>query len=167
LTLVQGNQLMSIQVRADLAHQRGKATVSGFDAAGRDKINSDAGSDAVNAEVSGGRTGLSILSNAFSFDASKGEGVTYRVRQNPLKSPEADAWAKAEILRRARAFVTVVGMTNGTPDLEVGSHLNLARVGRPFSGEGYYTTSVRHTWDRITGFRTHFEAERPTLSEAS
>jgi phage protein D len=167
LTLVQGETLISAQMRADLAHQRSKVTVSGFDAQARDQISSDAGTSEIKAEVASGRTGQDVLKKAFAYDESKGEGVTLRVREAPLKGGEADAWARAETLRRARSFVSVTGMTNGTPDLEVGSTLTLARVGRPFNGDGYYTTSVRHTWDRATGHRTHFEAERATLSEDS
>jgi len=167
VTLVQGENLISAQVRADLAHQRSKVAVSGFDAQARDQINAEAGPAAIKAEVASGRTGQDVLKNAFGFDESKGEGVSLRVREAPLKGGEADAWARAETLRRARSFVSVTGMTNGSPDLEVGSALTLARVGRPFNGSGYYTTSVRHCWDRATGHRTHFEAERATLSEDS
>lgn len=167
LTLVQGHDLISVQLRADLAHQRIKAAVSGYDAQARDRINAEAGPNTIKAEIAGGRTGQDILKTAFGFDESKGQGVTLRVRETPLQGSEADAWARAETLRRARSFVSVVGMTNGTPDLEVGSTLTLARVGRPFSGDGYYTTRIRHTWDRATGHRTHFEAERATVSEGS
>ena len=167
LTLVHGESLISVQLRADLAHQRSKAAVSGYDAQARDRINAEAGPSEIKAEIASGRTGQEILKTAFGFDESKGEGVTLRVRQAPLKGGEADAWARAETLRRARSFVSVVGMTNGSPDLEVGSPIALARVGRPFNGDGYYTTRVRHTWDRATGHRTHFEAERATLSEDS
>ena len=71
------------------------------------------------------------------------------------------------MLRRARTFVTVVATTNGTPDMEVGSIATLQRVGAPFEGGGYYVTKVRHTYDLVDGHRTHFEAERATLNEAS
>ena len=39
--------------------------------------------------------------------------------------------------------------------------------GKPFEGEGYYVVRVCHTWDRKSGFRTHFEAHRATLNGAS
>ena len=41
------------------------------------------------------------------------------MRENPLVSGEAAAWAKAEMLRRCRGFVSVLGTTNGTPDMVV------------------------------------------------
>jgi len=161
LTLIQGDELIDVRLRADLAHQRTKVKVSGYDAPARDAIDEEAGGDAVQAEVSGGRTGPQILEQAF------GERVSYRVRTNPLLSTEATAWARAEMLRRARAFVSVVGTTNGTPDMMVGSRLTLDRVGPPFNGGGYYVTRVCHTYDLTDGHRTHFEAERPNVNAAS
>ena len=69
------------------------------------------------------------------------------------------------MLRRARGFVTVRGLTNGSPEMRVGSLLTLERVGEVFNGGGYYVTRVRHTYDLTEGHRTHFEAERATVGE--
>lgn len=161
ITLVQGRELIDVQVRADLAHQRTKVKASGYDAQSRDAIDEEAGADAIQAEISGGRTGPAVLQQAF------GERVSYRVRENPLVSGEATAWAKAEMLRRCRGFVSVVGTTNGTPDMVVGSLLSLDRVGTPFNGDGYYAVRVCHTYDLASGHRTHFEAQRATINQAS
>jgi phage protein D len=161
VTLVQGNHLIAAQIRADLAHQRTKVKVSGYDAKERDTIDEEATGDAIQAEVSGGKTGPQVLSQAF------GERVSYRVREMPLADGEATAWAKNEMLRRARGFVTVVGTTRGTPDLVVGSRVKLERVGAPFEGEGYYVTKVCQSYDLSHGHRTHFEAERPTVNEGA
>jgi phage protein D len=161
ITLVQGRDLIDAQVRADLAHQRTKVKASGFDAGARDQIDEEAGPDVVQAEISGGRTGPDVLQQAF------GEHVSYRVREAPLVSGEANAWARAEMLRRCRSFVTVVGTTNGTPDMVVGSRLNLDRVGAPFNGDGYYAVRVCHTYNLSHGHRTHFEAQRATINQAS
>jgi phage protein D len=160
LTLVQGNELIAAQLRADLAHQRSKVKVSGYDADARDVIEEEAGSDAIQAEVSGGESGPAVLTRAL------GERVSHRMRDVPLVAGEATAWAKAELLRRARAFLTVVGTTSGSPSMVVGSLLTLERVGGPFEGGGWYVTRVRHTYEveSGTGHRTHFEAERPTLA---
>lgn len=161
LTLVQGNHILRLEARADLAHQRTNVKVSGYDAQARDMIDEEAGSEAIDAEVADGRTGISILERAF------GERVSYRVREAPLAAGEAAAWARAEMLRRARGFVQVAGTTRGTPDMIVGSRLTLERAGRPFNGAGYYVTRVRHTYDLTDGHRTHFAAERPTVLEAA
>jgi phage protein D len=161
LTLVNGNELASVRCRADLAHQRSKVKVSGYDAAQRAAIEEEAGSDAVQAETSGGQSGPAVL------DRALGERISYRVREAPLVSAEARAWATAEMLRRARSFVTVTGSTHGSPSLVVGSRVTLERVGQVFEGDGWYVTRVRHTYDLAHGHRTRFEAERPTLGTAS
>ncbi len=158
ITLVGGNSLIDVQVRADLAHQRTKVKTSGFDASQRDKIDSTADADAIQSEISGGITGPATLQRAF------GERISYRVRENPLASDQADAWAKAEMLRRCRSFVTAIGTTHGTPDMVVGSKLKLDNVGKPFEGDGYYVVRVCHTYDLAQGHRTHFEAQRATIN---
>jgi phage protein D len=161
LTLVQGNHLIAVRARADLAHQRTKVKLSGYDASQRDRIEEEAGEDAIQAEVSGGVTGPALLQRAF------GERVSHRVREAPLKSTEATDWVRAEMLRRARAFVAISGTTRGSADMVVSSKLTLERTGHPFEGGGYYVTRVCHTYDLQNGFRTHFEAERPTIQEGS
>jgi phage protein D len=71
------------------------------------------------------------------------------------------------MLRRARSFVTVTGVTRGSPDMVVGTKLALQRVGHPFDGSGYYVTRVLHTYDLKYGHRTRFVAERPTIQEGA
>jgi phage protein D len=160
-TLVQGNTLISAEARADLSHQRTKVVVSGYDASARDSISEEAEASVIDAEIERGLTGGAILKRAF------GERVSYRVRQVPLIAKEATDWARAEMLRRARAFVTVRGVTSGTPDMVVGGHVTLERVGHPFEGSAYYVTYVCHTYDSISGHRTRFIAERPTIQEGA
>jgi phage protein D len=159
LTLVQGNHLIELCMRADLAHQRTSVNVSGYDAKARDEIDEESGPDAIQAEISGGRTGPDTLQRAFGAFAS------FRVRDVPRRSDQATAWARAEMLRRSRAFVTVSGITRGSPDMVVGSRLTLERAGAPFNGSGYYATRVCHTYDLVNGHRTHFTAERATVQE--
>jgi len=89
------------------------------------------------------------------------------VRDVALTTGEASAWAKAEMLRRGRQFVTVAGLTRGSPEMVVGSLLRLEDVGPPFEGDGYYVTRVRHTYDTAVGLRTNFDAERATINEVA
>jgi phage protein D len=158
LTLVQGNHLLSVRLCADLAHQRTEVTVTGYDAQNKDVIDERAAGDVISAEITSGRTGPQIVERAL------GSRATLRVREAALASTEASAWAKAEMLRRARGFVSVVGTTRGTPDLMVGSRLTLQQVGAPFEGGGYYVTRLRHTVDLVRGLRTWFAAERATVN---
>ena len=160
LSLISGNDILSIQAIADLSHQRTAVHVSGYDARNREVIDEEAGDDVVQAEISGGRTGGSILQSAF------GERISYRVKEVSLTTSEAREWAKAEMLRRARSFVTVSAITSGTPNLVVGSNVTLELMGQPFNGSGYYVTGVCHTFDLSQGHRTQFEAQRATVGAA-
>jgi phage protein D len=159
LTLVRGGDLLTVRIAADLAGQRSEVAVTGWDASTKDLIDERAGPDVAEAEVSGGRLGARLVASAL------GGSATFRVREPVVRPGEATAWARAEMLRRARRFVTVDGVTNGSPDMVVGSRLTLRDVGSPFEGGGYYVTRVRHTFDLQFGFRTRFEAERATLNE--
>lgn len=159
VTLVLGRDLLSARLCADLAHQRSEVHVSGYDADQKQVVDERAGPDAVTAESGGGRTGADLV------DRALGTATTLRVREAPLTSAEASAWAAAEMLRRGRRFVTVSGETNGTPDMIVGTRLNLDGVGEPFQGDGYYVTGIQHRFDLRRGFRTSFRAERATLNE--
>lgn len=161
IELLRGTDIISVQACADLAHQRTQINVSGFDAQRRETIDESASEDAIQAEVTGGRTGPSILHDAF------GPREYRRVREVSLNTEEAADWARSEMLRRARAFVSVHGVTRGTPDMMVGSQLRLLHMGAPFNGNGYYVTRVCHTYDLNQGHRTQFTAQRPTVGNPS
>jgi phage protein D len=159
VTLVMGGDLLRLEARADLAHQRTEARLGGYDIDERASIDEFADSAVVAAETGSGRSGIDLLQEVF------GETTTYRVREAPAAADAARDWAKAELLRRARRFVTLKGVTAGSPELTVGGKLSLQRVAAPFLGGGYYVTRVTHTYDMVDGHRTAFEAERPTVSE--
>ena len=160
ITLVRGNEIIAVNASADLSHQRTTVHVSGYDANNREVIDEEADEDAVQSEISGGRSGPQVLELAF------GERVSHRVREVPLDSSEASEWARAEMLRRARKFVTVSGITDGTPDMIVGSQVTLERMGSIFDGGNYYVTHVRHTYVSAgEAHRTHFEAEKAAIGD--
>jgi len=154
ITLIQGNSLIQVRLRADLAHQRSEVHVSGWDDAQADAVDEQASSSEVAAEAQGQTHGLTVLQRAF------GDRASHRVREVPLKGEEARAWAKASMLTRARRFVTAQGVADGLAQIQVGCLLRLERVSPAFEGDGYYVTKVRHQYDLAHGFRTHFEAER-------
>ena len=161
LTLVQGSELLSVRLTADLAHQRSQVVVTGWDVSSAEKFDERAAAVVMDAEISGGRTGPRVVERAL------GACTSVRVREVALTSEEASAWAKAEMLRRGRRFVSVCGTTKGSADMVVGSRLTLQQVGTPFDGEGYYVTRLRHTFDLVHGFRTRFDAERATINEVA
>jgi len=158
LRLVKGGDLLSVRVLADLAHQRSQVLVSGYDAAAASVIDERVGNEVVTAEVGAGRTGPELVASAL------GPSSAVRFREAAQTGEQARAWAKAEMLRRARSFVTVDATTRGSPDMVVGSIVELHDVGSPFEGDGYYVTRFCHTFDHARGLRTRFEAERGTVN---
>lgn len=161
LTLIQGNDLIAVELRADLAHQRSAVKVSGFDVVDKDSIDEEADSAILAAEASGGRHGAQVL------DAALAERINHHVRDVPLKDDEAKAWAKADLLRRARRFITLHGVTIGSPAMTIGTVIKLERVGTVFEGDGYYVTRLCHTFDTSSGFRTDFDAERAWIGRSA
>jgi phage protein D len=155
--LDQNNDLIGITARADLADQRSEVAVSGYDASKRDAIREVAGSSVAAAEVAGGQLGVTVLERAF------GSLRSSRAADVPLTATEAQAWARGEMLERARRFTAVSGVTRGTAELGVGSIVELVNVAPMFDGGGYYVTSVCHRFDTVNGFSTAFEAERATI----
>lgn len=157
IDLIRGNHILSMQVSADLAHQRSAVRVSGYDANQREAIDEVANGDVIQAEASGGESGPDVLQRAF------GERESFRVRDVPLNSEEAGEWARQEMLRRARGFVSVNAITRGNPEMNIGSRVNIQNIGAPFQGDGYYVTRVAHTYDLSQGYRTAFSAERSAI----
>ena len=161
LTLIQGSTLMQVRLRADLAHQRSKVVVGGFDDAQQDAIDEDADDTAIATEAQGHTHGAQVLARAF------GQRPSYRVREVPLQSDQARAMARSALLARARRFVAVSGVADGNTALRVGTRLALERVSPLFEGEGYYVTRVRHQFDPNSGYRTQFEAERAWIGSSA
>lgn len=161
VTLIQGSNLFQARLRADLAHQRTKLVVGGFDDDAEQAIDQDADSSAVDAEAQGFRHGVGVLQNAFDAHTS------YHVRNVPLKDDQANALAKAAMLARARRFVTVRGVADGITKIKVGALLRLERVSPVFEGDGFYVTRVRHQFDLSNGYRVHFDAERAWIGSAT
>jgi phage protein D len=160
IVLINGNQLLRLRARADLAHQRSEVHVAGYDVQQREPIDESADSSAVRAEAGGGRLGAELLGSAIATFPGQ------RVREVPQDSAAAAAWARAEMLRRARGFVTIKGLTSGSPDMVVGSTVVLDGVAPPFNGGRYRVTQLTHSYDLGQGHRTSFEAERPHLELA-
>jgi phage protein D len=157
ITLVQGNELIGLTARADISHQRARVELRGWDHQSVEAVSHVANGAEVSAEVASGRTGVQVAGQLFPGS------IISRSRRDVLDQPMAEAFATAEMLRRARAFVTVDGTTSGTPDLVPGARLDLHRAGRPFEGTGYRVVHAHHSFDLTTGYRTRFRAERPSV----
>jgi uncharacterized protein len=160
IRLSRENELIRFTVLADLAHQRGAVRVHGYDVAAKEAIHESAGADAIRAEAGPGRLGPEIVTRVFANAADDLH------MEAPATGAEARMVAEAALRRRARRFVRGVGVTRGTPQLHVGSKVELVDLGPWFAGT-YLITAVTHRFDQQEGFRTEFEAQRPNLGESS
>jgi phage protein D len=142
-------------VLADLAHQRTAVRVSGWDVGGKEAIDVEVGSSAIQAELNGRRAGGAVLQAL----APRTERVALSV---PLSRQEAQAMAEARYRARARSFVRGQGMVEGSARLRVGTTVDLQNVGPYFDGP-YYVTLARHSFDLLYGYRTVFQVERPGI----
>jgi phage protein D len=157
IPLTHQNDLVQFEVRADLAQQRTRIRVHGWDVAAKQAIHEEAGPDAARAVAEAqGRTGPEALQQAW------GEAPEDLHLEMPATTEEARGLAEARMKQRARAFISGRGVTRGTPGLRAGGRAELLDLGPWFSGV-YEVTKVRHSFDQASGFRTEFEARRAAM----
>lgn len=156
ITLTYGKGLHEFAVTADLAHQRTSLTASGWDVASKQKIEEQATSSAIQSELNGDLGGSQILQSRF------GERAERIVHTVPLSPQEAQSHAKAYYRAMARRFVCGQGVGEGDGRIRVGVKITLKQLGGLFDGE-YYVSEVKHTFDAMQGYRTHFAVERAGL----
>jgi phage protein D len=160
VTVVYGQTLHEFSVSADLAHQRTKLAVTGWDVDGKTAFSESVSDEKVQGELDNGESGTSILRAKF------GERAEQIVHEIPLSTDETRARATALYRTRARRFVTGHAIAEGDARIVVGKRVQLDGLGPLFTGK-YYVTSVHHTFDSMNGFRTSFSVERAGLGRPS
>jgi phage protein D len=155
VSLMYGGNLYDFSVLADLAHQRTSIRVSGWDIVGKRAIDEEATASVISGELGQDRSGSTILAQAL---AERHERVVTDV---PLSTDEARHLAESRYRERARRFLTGRGLADGTPEIQVGSTVDISGVGPLFAGR-YTVILARHTFDE-RGYRTMFEVERPGI----
>jgi uncharacterized protein len=153
-----GSQLKEVRVFADLSHQVTKVTATGWDYSQGQSISVT--SQTTSFGPGSGKTGSDWLQQALS---SRSEHLG---RFAALNAQEAQALADAEYAQRIRSFVVAHGVSQGNPNLRVGTYLNLAGLGPRFSNT-YYTNSTVHHFDTQNGYETRFCAECAYLGGGS
>ncbi len=154
--LTYGNQLREFQALADLAHQRTKVKVGGWDVSGKAALNVEATDSAISSEVGRDASGVSILKDTI---GDRNEAVTHTV---PVTEEEARARAEAYFRTLARRFVIGRGVAQTDGSVRAGISAELGGLGPLFDGK-YYIAEVRHLFDGVRGLRTEFTAERPGI----
>lgn len=156
ITLSYGQGLLEFSVLADLTRQRSSLFVSGWDVAGKERIEHEATENVIRNELNGGQSGSAVLQSAF---GSRAERIVHLV---PLSLQETRSQAEAHYQLMARRFLTGQGIAVGDARIRVGSRVNLQGLGALFNGE-FYVCEVRHTFEGEQGYRTYFRVERPAL----
>jgi phage protein D len=154
--LSQGRNLRSFTVAADLAHQRTKVAVSGWDVSSKEGVRHEATDSLLTSELEGGESGPSILATAL------GARVDAVVHTSARNTSAAEAVANAYFRGIARRFVVGRGTAEGDVNLRVGRKVEITGVGALFSGK-YLIVQTRHTFSAAAGYRTDLAVERPAL----
>jgi phage protein D len=156
ISLAYASQLRECVVIADLAEQRTSVTVSGWDVSAKSLIKHEATESAIQPELNGDQSGISILQSSFGH---RKESVAHTV---PLSTREAQSEAESILRMTSRRFMRVRGVAEPDGRLRVGAYVELQRLGPLFDGK-YYLSSVRHVFEGTSGMRVEFEAERPGI----
>jgi phage protein D len=157
--LTYGQGLRELSATADLAHQRTRLAVAGWDVAAKEPIEEEADEAAVSGELGGRASGGSVLAQAF------GDRAERLVHTVPLTGEEARAVAEARYRELARRFLTAEGIADGDARLKVATEVTLEGLGPLFDGP-WYVSAVRHTFDPRNGYLSRFCCERPGLGNA-
>lgn len=151
-----GASLRAFDVRADLAGQRTRLTVGGWDVAGKRAIAESADASVLDAELDGGDGGLALLQRSF------GERADALAHRAPANAAEARAVAEGTLRQLGRRFVTGRGVAEPTPALRTGRVVELGGLGPLFDGR-YAVTAFCHRFDARLGLSTEFAVERPAV----
>jgi uncharacterized protein len=156
VTLTYGQGLRELNASADLANQRTRLAVGGWDVRAKEGIEEEVDEGAVGVELGGRLSGARVLRDAF---GDRPERVVHAV---PLSGAEARTLAEARYREIARRFLTAEGIADGDARLKVATEVTLAGLGPLFDGP-WYVTSVRHSFDSRNGYLSRFCCERPGL----
>lgn len=144
------SQLRQVRVMADLSQQVSQITVAGWDYNQGQAISVT--SKTTSLGPGAGQSGPQWLAQAMSTRSE------HLGSFSNLNAKEAQALADAEFAQRTRTFLVAHGVSQGNPNLRVGSYLKLNGLGPRFSNT-YYTTATVHHFDTQNGYETRFRAE--------
>lgn len=156
ISLRYGASLKAFDVRADLASQRTRLTVAGWDPAAKQAVSESAESSLLDGELNGGDGGMALLQRTL---GARADTLAHRL---PAVAAEARAVAQATLRQLGRRFVCGHGSAEPTATLRVGSVLELGGLGPLFDGR-YTVTEFCHRFDTQQGLRTEFAVERPAI----
>lgn len=156
VALAYGSTLRGFAVRADLALQRTRLSVSGWDVRAKQALCEEATDTVLASERNGGDGGPALLQSAF------GERADTVAHLQPADAAEARALAESWMQQMGRRFVSGRGVANPDARLKPGASVELGGLGPVFNGT-YTVTESCHRFDMREGARTEFNVERAAI----
>lgn len=152
------SQLREVRVLADLSHQVTQISATGWDYTQGQRISVTSSTSSFG--PGSGQAGKDWMQQAL---GARTEQIAQYIA---LTSQEAQALVDTEFSERNRSFVVAHGVSEGNPNLRVGTYLKLNGLGQRFSNT-YYTTATTHHFDTQSGYETRFRAECAYLGGGS
>ena len=150
LTLTMGDELLEFYPRLSMTRQVTDVSVRGWDPQEKKQIVGTARfrSGQMGGEKSGPR-----------IDQDMGSTSEVLSMLPTMTQAEADQMAQAALDKKALTLIEGEGRCLGRTDLLAGKVIEIAGVGRRFSGQ-YYVTSAIHNYTAEGGYRTQFQVRR-------
>jgi len=132
-----------------------KVEVRGWDVKTKKLVVGQAGSGDETAKMGGKQSGAQLSASAF-------VAATHTIPgQILVDANEATQIAKAWYNRQQSNFIEASGLCAGSPLIRVGKTIDIAGIGKAFSGP-YYVISAQHSFGP-SGYRTRFEVTRNSI----
>jgi uncharacterized protein len=156
LTLTYGGDLEEFLPRLSTLNQVQQLEVRGWIPKDKKEIVGKAGVGKEGGTMGGKTAGTKAVKKAF------GES-SYTIVNQPVSSKaEADQMALGQFQDMAIAYISGEGTCQGNPDLRAGKVIEIAGVGKRFSGL-YYITNTEHYCSRKKGYQTSFTVRRNSI----
>jgi phage protein D len=153
LTLKWEEDIIEFTPRLNTMNQVGKVEVHGWNYKQKKTFIGQAAAGSETTTMKGSTSGPKKVNKAF------GKATHVIVSESVCSQAEADQIAMGQFNDMALAYITGEGICAGQPDLRAGKVIEIAGVGKRFSGL-YYITSTNHTYSQEQGYRTEFSVRR-------
>ena len=150
LTLTMGDELLEFYPRLSMTRQVTDVSVRGWDPQEKKEIVGTA--KFRSGQMGGEKSGPQ-------FDQDMGRTSEVLSMLPTMTQAEADQMAQAALNKKALTLIEGEGRCLGRTDLRAGKVIEIAGVGRRFSGQ-YYVTSAIHNYTSEGGYRTQFQVRR-------
>ncbi len=153
VTLTYGDDLFSFLPRLSTMTQVSQVRVQGWLPQSKQTVFGKAAAGNEGNKMGGSTSGAKTVQKAFSLSS-------HTVVNQPLSSKaEADQMALGQFQDMAIAYITGEGTCQGIPELRIGKTIEIAGVGKRFSGL-YYVSATEHHYGSTQGYQTSFTVRR-------